>query len=154
MINRIESLPAEDQQILYDAIPYVTILVAGADGIIDNSELAASEKVTHVRSFHYEHEEWMDYYKKADQGLHERLHELIDQLPRDTEARQSILSERLRKLNGVLPKLDHRHAKHFYDGLVSFAHHIAHASGGFIGWLSVDEQEAKVTDLPMVKPVK
>ena len=154
MIKSIDSLSPEDQRVLYDAIPCVTILVAGADGIIDNAESAAAEEVTHVRSFHYEHAEWLEFYQKEDKNLHQRLHDLIDHLPRDTEQRQQLVAKELAKLNDVLPKMDRRHAKHFYDGLCSFAEHVAKASGGFIGWISIGPQEAKVTDLPMVEPVE
>lgn len=152
MIKSIESLPRNEQQVLYDAIPYVTILVAGADGIIDDAELAAGEKVAHARSFHYKHEEWMEFYKKADEVLHDRLQELIHHLPRDTAKRQATVSQQLSRLNAILPKLDRRQAKHFYDGLCSFAEHVARASGGVIGWMSIGPREAKVTDLPMIEP--
>lgn len=153
MYKSIDALSAEDRKVLYEAIPHVTLLVAGADGIIDNSELAASEKVAHVRSFEF-HPEWLEFYEKVDKSLHERLLGLILELPRDTEERQAILVNRLSKVNDVLPKLDHRHAKHFYEGLLSLARHVAKASGGFIGWLSVGPTEAKVTDLPMIDPVE
>jgi hypothetical protein len=154
MIKSIASLSADEQKILYEAIPYITILVAGADGIIDDAELAAAEKTAHVRSFHYEHEEWMEFYKKADENLHDQLHEMINHLPRETDKRQQAVSEKLARLNDVLPKMDRRQAKHFYDGLLTFADHIAKASGGFIGWMSVGPKEAEVTSLPMIEPVK
>ena len=154
MIKSIAFLSAEDQKVLYEAIPYTTILVAGADGIIDDDELAAAEKTAHVRSFHYEHEEWMEFYKKADDNLHQQLQEMINHLPRQTDERQQVVSDKLARLNYVLPKMDRRQAKHFYEGLLTFADHIAKASGGFIGWMSVGPKEAEVTSLPMIEPIK
>ncbi|MCB0549906.1 MAG: hypothetical protein KDD19_20205 [Phaeodactylibacter sp.] len=152
MIKSIESLPAEKQKILYDAIPYVTLLVAGADGIIEDAELEKGEKIAHVRTFHF-HQEWQEYYKKVDEHLHERLIELIRILPRQAEQRQEVISQELSKLNSILPLLEPKHAKHFYDGLVSFARHVAKASGGVVGWMSIGPKEAKVADLPMINPV-
>ena len=153
MIKSIESLPAEKQKILYDAIPYVTLLVAGADGVIDDAELQQGEKIAHIRTFHF-HQEWQEYYKKVDEHLHERLLELIRTLPRETQQRQEAISAELSKLNEILPLLEPKHAKHFYDGLLSFARHVAKASGGVIGWVSIGPKEAKVTDLPMIDPIK
>ncbi|TXB61518.1 hypothetical protein [Phaeodactylibacter luteus] len=153
MINSIQNLSPEDQQLLRDAVPYVTLLVAGADGIIDDAELAAGEKVAHVRSFQF-HPEWMEFYKAIDGGLHDRMLALINELPRATEARQAELTARLSGLNKVLAKLDRRHARHFYEGLLSLAEHTAKASGGFIGWLTIGPKEAKVTDLPMIDPIQ
>jgi hypothetical protein len=152
MFKSIDALSPQDQKVLYDAVPQVVLLVAGADGIIDDSELAASEKVAHVRSFDF-HPEWMAFYEKLDQDLHERLLAMILDLPRETEPRQAELVNRLSKVNPVLKKIDRRQARHFYEGLLSLAGHVAKASGGFIGWLSIGPKEAKVTDLPMIDPV-
>lgn len=152
MIKSIESLPAEKQKVLYDAIPYVTLLVAGADGVIDDAELEKGEKIAHIRAFRF-HPEWQEYYKKVDENLHQRLRELIRALPRDAEKRQEVISGELSKLNDILPQLAPRHAKHFYDGLLSFARHVATASGGLIGWMSIGPREAKVVELPMIEPV-
>ena len=153
MIKSIESLPAEKQKILYDAIPYVTLLVAGADGIIEDAELEKGEKIAHIRTFHF-HQEWQEYYKKVDENLHERMLELIRILPRQAQQRQEAISKELSKLNSILPLLEPKHAKHFYDGLLSFARHVAKASGGIVGWMSIGPKEAKVADLPMIEPVK
>ena len=88
-----------------------------------------------------------------DENLHERLQELIRVLPRGAEERQEIISRELGKLNNILPLLEQKQAIHFYEGLVSFAHHVAKASGGLLGWISVGSKEAKVADLPMIKPI-
>ncbi|MCB0592546.1 MAG: hypothetical protein H6557_03825 [Lewinellaceae bacterium] len=152
MIKSIESLPPEKQKVLYDAIPYITLLVAGADGIIEDAELERGEKIAHIRTFHF-HAEWQEYYKKVDERLHERLLELIRALPRTAPERQEAISKELSKLNDILPLLDPKHAKHFYDGLLSFARYVAKASGGIIGWMSIGPKEAKVVDLPMIEPV-
>lgn len=152
MFKSIEALSPKDQKVLFDAVPQVVLLVAGADGIIDDAELAASEKVAHVRSFDF-HPEWMEFYEQLDQDLHERLLAMINALPRDTKERQAVLIVKLSRVNEVIEKLDKRQARHYYEGLLSLARHVAKASGGFIGWLSVGPKEAKVTELPMINPV-
>lgn len=153
MFKSIDALPPKDRKVLYEAVPQVVLLVAGADGIIDDAELAASEKVAHVRSFDF-HPEWMEFYEKLDKDLHERLLAMIDALPRDTKQRQAELVDQLSRVNAVIKKMDKRQARHYYEGLLSLAGHVAKASGGFIGWLSIGSKEAKVTDLPMIDPVE
>lgn len=153
MINIIEALPGKDQQLLYDVIPYITLLIAGADGNIDPKELEWSEKITEIRSFS-SHEEWQPYYEKISGTLQSRIQELLAELPEDTTAQGEELSNRLSKLNDILPKLDPLDAKHFYDDLLSFAERIAKADGGVLGWFTISASEAKVVSLPMIHPVE
>lgn len=153
MPKELESLSAEDQKVLLDAVPYITILVAGADGNIDMKEVEWSEKLTKIRSFSYE-EELRPFYKKVGENFDERLHQLMDKLPKGKNERNQAISEELAKLNKVLPKLDHFYARHYYHSLKSFADHVAHSSGGVMGWLSVGFEEYKVIDLHMIDPVE
>ncbi|PHN06692.1 hypothetical protein [Flavilitoribacter nigricans] len=153
MPKELESLTTEDQKVLMDAVPYITILVAGADGDIDMREVHWSEKLTKIRSFSYE-EELRPFYKKVGEHYDERLHQLMDNLPKDTDSRNQIITEELSKLNTILPKLDHFYARLYYLSLKSFADHVAHASGGVMGWLSVGFEEYKVVDLHMIDPVE
>lgn len=153
MPKELESLPIEDQKILMDAVPYITILVAGADGDIDMKEVEWSEKLMKIRSFSYE-EDLRPFYKKVGNTYEARLHQLMDMLPKDKDSRNQIISDELAKLNAILPKLDHFYARLYYQSLKSFADHVAHASGGVMGWLSVGFEEYKVVDLHMIDPVK
>lgn len=153
MPKELESLSKEDQQLLLDAVPYITILVAGADGEIDPKELEWSEKMTRIRAFAYD-EELRPFYQKVDEHYEDRLQQLIDSLPKDKDERSQAISTELAKLNDVLPKLDHFYARHYYQSLLSFAEHVAHASGGVMGWLSVGFEEYKVVDLHMIDPIE
>lgn len=153
MIKKISSLPENQQEILYDAIPYVTLLIAGADGKIDPKELEWSKKITEIRSFSF-HDNWQDYYERVHAQLNDRIHTLLQELPEDTAERQEIISQRLSVLNDILPQIDTIDAKRFYDGLLSFADRIAKADGGVMGWFSIDAREKAVVSLPMIDPVE
>lgn len=153
MSNELESLTVEEQKILIDAVPYITILVAGADGNIDSKEVEWSEKITKLRSFSYE-EDLQPFYKKVDEIYEKRLQELRDSLPKEKDSRNQVLTEELSRVNEVLPKVDHFFARLYYQSLKSFADHVAHATGGFMGWLSVGLEEYKVIDLPMINKIE
>lgn len=148
----LKNLTAEEQQQMKDAIAYITILVAGADDNIDENELAAANKLAEIRSFSI-HDELVPYYQEVKESLEEKLRALIQSLPNEVSARQEAISKELEKLNPILNKLSTHHGHVFYDNFVSFAKHVAKASGGIIGFMTVGPEEKKVIDLPMIEPV-
>jgi hypothetical protein len=150
MINTIDSLSQEDQHLIYDAIPLVTLLIANADGDIDPKELEWGEKIADIRSFSFD-EEWQVYYEKVSTKMHNRLEELINELPSDSGAMQADLTNRLASLNDILDKFESEDARNFTEGLRSFAERIAKADGGVFGWFSIGPKEKEVIDLPMIK---
>ncbi len=151
-MDLLKNLNTEEQQLLTDAIAYITVLVAGADGNIDPKEIAAAETVTEVRSFSYL-EELRPYYDLVGQTYTEKLNELIEKLPTEVNERQQAISDELSKLNAILAKLDIHIGHVLYESFVSFAKHVAKASGGFLGSFSIGNEEKKVIELPMIDPI-
>lgn len=152
MLKQFESLSKEDRQIMMDAIPLVTILIAGADGKIDKKETERAARIQKVRSYDAA-KELAPYYKEVGKTFDNRLNELLAELPAGLEKRQEAISQRLAKLNDVFTKVDHFYAKNFYDDLLSFSDHVAKSSGGILGFLSVSDAENDWVTLPMiVKP--
>lgn len=150
MPKELVSLPAEEQQLMLDAIPYITLLIAGADGNIKTDETAWGEKIIGIRS--YSHDALLiPYYKKVEENYAERIKSLLAALPFDTAERETAIIAELAKLNAVLPKLDHFYAALFYESLKSFARHVAESSGGFLGMMSVSKAERRLIDLPMIE---
>lgn len=137
---------------LKEAIPLVTVLIAGADGVIDEQELNWAEKLTKIRSF-AEPESLNLFYEEAESGLISKVEKLIQELPKETDKRQREISHRLKRLNDILPLLENKVAHEIYQSLTSFAQHIAKASGGFLRFGSVSKEEKQWLNLPMVDPV-
>lgn len=135
-----------------DAIAYITILVAGADDNIEAEEIAAAEKLTQIRSFKY-HDEMKPYYESVNETLKARINALLVNLPNELEARQAAVSAELEKLNPILAKMDLHRGHVFYQTFLSFAKHVARSTGGFIGTFTINSEEKKVIDLPMIAPV-
>ncbi len=150
MLKQFESLSADDRQVMMDAIPLVTILIAGADGKIDHRETLWAEKITRVRSYDAD-EQLLPFYKEVGKTFHSRLIDLIDELPEDLNDRQKEVANRLAKLNDVFPKVDAFYARAFYKSLKSFARHVAKSSGGILGFLSVSSEEEDWVKLPMLR---
>ena len=151
MVDVLAPLTAAERQAMYDAVPLVAVLVAGADGNIDEQEKEWATKVVHIRGY-AEHGAIREFYEGVDQAMPERMQEIIDKYPRDEEARRNAIALELGKLNAILPKLHPGFAATYYESLVSYAKHIAKASGGFLGFMAIGPEEKKVIDLPMIVP--
>lgn len=149
MLKTAKNLSEEERELLYDAIPMITILIGGSDGILDTKEVTWSERVTKIRAYAHE-PELQEYYNEVGKRFSERLKYYIQKLPRDTEARNKQLTEELSDLNPLLSKLREDHAVKLIGSWRSFAKHVANASGGFMTYLREGPKEANYIDLPMI----
>ena len=152
MIAKFAGLTEAESTQMIDAVPLITILLAGADGDIGSIETEWAEKLTKIRQYDYENE-LNDYYKEVGEGYSDRVTALIAELPGETERRTDTISERLSALNGILAKIDPGFAVSLIDSYKSFASHIAKASGGFLGFGAINNEEHKLIDLPMINKI-
>ncbi|HLF65572.1 MAG TPA: hypothetical protein VI603_17550 [Saprospiraceae bacterium] len=149
MESIFKNLSAEEYARLKDAIPQITVLIAGADGTISPGETSWAEKVTNIRSYSAA-EEYQDFYREIGETFQSRLDHLIKELPSNAVSRASQISDTLSGVNAVLGKLEPKHAAHVYKELRSFASHVARAGGGFLKFWSVSAEEKKWVELPML----
>ncbi|RLD21442.1 MAG: hypothetical protein DRI69_04015 [Bacteroidetes bacterium] len=140
----------EEYDLLKDAIPLITILIAGADGNIDSEERSWAEKVTNIRSYSLP-EEYRGYYTEIGQDFGDRLDVLLADLPDNVIDRQMEITRRMGPINDILSKLEKKVAAAIYDEMCSFAKHVARASGGFLKFWSISREEKKWIGLPMLK---
>ena len=148
-MDYLAELSPSEKQALIDAPLLVTILIAGADDNIDKREKSWAGKISNYRTG-TAHHTLQDFYGLAAENFDERLDILIDQLPNSGAERLPILSSKLSLLNTVLPKVDARFAKAFYESMLTFAKEIAEASGGILGWFSKSKEEEKYLNLDMI----
>ena len=146
MIPEFEPLREDERQVLLDAPVYVAILIAGADGQIDKSERKEAIEVARNKQL-------SDFYKIVGENFEDKFVKLIDDLPSGTEPRIDAISEELRKLNFILPKVDKNFAVKFVASLKDLAKKIAEASGGVLGYLSVSYEESKLMELKMINEI-
>lgn len=152
MLKEFKNLTPTEQQLMFDAIPLITILVAGADDDMDEVELAEAQRLADIRS--YNNTNLIGgYYEIIDGGLTDRIMSLVSELPNALEPRQEAVSSRLSGLNDILAKMPEPFGYVYYKDFVSFGRHVAESHGGFMRFMTVGPDEAKVMDLPMVTPV-
>ncbi len=147
-----QDISEEEHQSLLKAIAQITVLIAGADSNIDTAEIEWATKLTTIRSYSYA-EELKPYYTAVGESFDDDIKNLIAQLPESTEERSDILTTHLNKLNTILPKLQNHIAFKLYESFVSFAEHVAKASGGFMRFASISKEEKSLMTLPMLTPI-
>ena len=147
-----KALSPDQYDQLKEALELITVLIAGADGHIDEQELNWAEKLTSIRSY-AKPEELNIFYGDVEAAFSKKLVQLINDLPDSIDERQAIISDRLAVLNDILPKLDNKIGHQLYKSFTSFAKHIAKASGGFLRFGSISTAEKKWVHLPMIEPI-
>lgn len=150
--NKLAKLTSSQYKELKDALPLITLLIAGADGKVDPQELNWAEKLTHIRT--YANPEALNaFYEDVESTFHGDLENLMSSLPGSITAREEIISNRLKGLNAVLSILDNKTAYVLYQSLTTFAEHIAKASGGFFRFGAISHEEKHWIKLPMITPI-
>jgi hypothetical protein len=153
MSTLFSSLSQAQSDQLKAAPSLITILVAGADGDIDHQELNWAEKLTKIRSYSDTSESLNGFYAEVDVSFTEDFDKAIKELPEDLAQRETIISNKLAELNPILANLDNATAYALYTSFVSFAEHIAKASGGFLRFGSISAEEKKWIAMPMLTPI-
>lgn len=143
---------AEEKEKLVDAISQITVLIAGADGKIQKEELEWAEKLTRIRSFAH-HKSLQAFYETVGVDFHERLHNLIDELPAGESQRTELLESKLAEVEPILQKLPVELGALLYHSYTSFAKHVAKSSGGFLGIGVISANESKLMKLSMLTPI-
>ncbi len=152
MLTSYTELDASQQKTLKDSIAWITVLIAGADGKIEEKELAWAEKVTQIRTYAAP-EDILPFFQDVGKDFSDVLKCVIEESPEDTSARNQELTEKLSQLNDIMPLFEKSYGYALYKSLTSFAQHVAKSAGGVLGFFSIGKEEAKLVDLPMLNPV-
>lgn len=149
MLEHINNLKAEEKDIIIHSPMYVSVLIAGADGEVNDAERKRILELIHTKTFSEKYE-LRELYQTLDHDAAHELRELIAALPHDRNERNQFLVDKLAKLNTIFPKLEHRFQIQLYKSLRQFAHYIAHAEGGFWSVGAVKHAEQEYMKLPMI----
>ena len=154
MTQELSGLNDQEYNQLKDAVVLITVLLAGADGEIDQKEKDWAAKVTQIRSYSLP-DGLKEFYQDVGEEFNEKLATAIDRYQGDAKARNEAISGELANLNEVFPKIENRMvASRLYESLITFAEHVAKASGGFLSWGKINVDEKHLLGLSMINPVE
>jgi hypothetical protein len=149
MISEFDSLDDREIELMLKAPILVCILIAGADGTIDEKEI--KEAIAVARKNIGKKGALSNYFRELSEDFEDKLKITIQGYPYESTQRTPLIVEELAGLNRLWSKLDKTFAKNFYDSLRDIAEKIASSSGGVLGIKSVGSEEARYISLPMLQ---
>jgi len=150
MISEFEDLDSSELELMYSLPVYVAILIAGADGKIDGNEVKKAVAISGLKTSKAR-KELIEYYSVVNTDYEDKLKMAIANLPSESKEREKLLIEEIAKVNNIWSKIEHSFAVKLYASLKEIAKHIAEASGGVFGYMSIGYEESKLVDLKMIK---
>jgi len=156
MLSHLSQLTNEEKDLLIIAPNLVAALIAGADGEFSDDEIKKAAELIHIKTFSEKHEDLREIYQILDHdNAKEVLVDLMVSLPKDAKERNAYLTEMLKGLNAIFPKLRYEFTSKYYKSIRQIAHLIANVDGGFWGMGHIHYKEEELVDLPMIhKPEK
>ena len=150
MLPQFENLSQEEEELMYSLPIYVSVLIAGADGKIDDNEIKKAVSLAGLKK-KKARKDLLEYYSHVYMDFEDKIKVTIANLPIGSKERENILIEDIKKANDVFEKIDNKFATKLYASLKDMAIHIAEASGGIFGYMSVGYEESRLIDLKMIK---
>jgi hypothetical protein len=89
-MTQFENLSKGEIELLENAIPQIAILIAGADGNIDQDEKDWAAKLTHIRGY-ANPKALQAFYDAIDPHFNTKFGDFIHALPKNTEERLSLI---------------------------------------------------------------
>lgn len=127
------------------------ILIAGADDHVDNKEIKGTIEMARNKQKKAKGGPLGRFYEMVTEDFEDKLKIVLQSYPVNAAKRNDIISDELKGLNEILPKLDMAFAIEYYNSIKDIARGTAESSGGLLGIKSVGSEEALLVDLPMVQ---
>lgn len=150
MIVELSHLSKAEQEIVYKAPLLISILIAGADGMVDRREIRQGWRLAEKKSRASSSAVAL-LFKEISLDFEDKIKLLMQEYPYDPSQRNQLVAEDIAKLNEVIPKLNKRFAIEFYNSLLLLAETVAKASGGFLGLKKIGKAEQRFISLPMLQ---
>jgi len=149
MIAQFNRLSSEEQEFMQKAPILVAILIAGADGDIDRSEIREG-MIQAEKKQKNSSPAMTALYGQISEDFEDKLKIVLQDYPLEAGLRNERISDELTRLNSIWPKVDQAFAVQYYQSISDLALKIAQSSGGLLGLRSIGAAEAKYVKLPTV----
>lgn len=148
MISEFNQLNDSEAELVLKAPVLVCILIAGADGDIDQKEI--NEAISIVKKQQKGESVLSGFFREMAEDFEDKIKILIQSYPFESTQRNPLIIEELSQLSLLWPKLGNPFSQAYYGMLKSLAEKIASSSGGLWGINTVTSEEAKYISLPMI----
>ncbi len=143
----LDNLSTEEQNTIFALPFYVAILIASADGRIDDSEIKKTISIVKEQTRKETQPSLTQYYNNIYEDFEDKLKIIISNTPQKNTERSLYLSKKIIDANVVLKKLDKSFVADLHSSLRNLARQIAMASGGVLGYGSIGEEELSLIGL-------
>lgn len=147
MLTELDRLSASEQELMMKAPLLVCILIAGADEQIDAQEVKGAIQLAETAR---KKEQVSALFRMAAEDFEDKFKIILQGLPQEAAVRNKTVTEELKGLNAIWPKLNPTFAKEYLRCLRFVAKRIAQSSGGVLGINAIGEEESALINLPMI----
>lgn len=140
MLSKIEHLSSSEKQLIMNAPVLISALISGADGDFAPEEIAQAVKIIHIKTYS-ETRDVSGVYKQVDGHTADAIDQIISVLPESTLERTQYLTDLLKGLNDIFPKLDNSFAYELYTSLRELAFYVSNAGDLGVGMRSEQEKD-------------
>lgn len=151
MTKYFDTLSDEEKQTLQNAFVSITLLIASAENELTAEEKAEAINTIKVRGYEANHL-FHEFYDEMGRDFEQKL-ENASSKHIISQENEDIFAREISQVNPILDKLPNSIAKRIYKDYLSFAHRIANASGGVLGFATISREERNVIGLPMIHPI-
>jgi hypothetical protein len=148
MIPEFGRLSDSEAELMLKSPLLVCILIAGADGHIDNKEINTA--LTISREHHRVRSVLFRFFEDMSADFEDKLKILIQSYPVNAQQRTDAITQELGTLNLLWPKLPQEFSSAYYHMLRDLALRIATSSGGIWGMRKISPEEERLLKLPML----
>ncbi|MCO6461536.1 MAG: hypothetical protein J5I59_09040 [Saprospiraceae bacterium] len=150
MAKYFDSISSEDKQILKEAFVNITLLIASSDNKLTQKEIDEAVNTVKVRGYEA-NSLFSTFYDEINATFREDLEKASHE--HSIEKKEiDYYARKISRVNPILERLPSSVAKKLYKDYKSFAHRIANADGGFLGFAKVTIEEKNLIRLPMIIP--
>jgi hypothetical protein len=145
--KRLSHLNHQERELVYRSPLLVCVLIAGADGRIDDAEV--KEALQMARDQTWVKSSLKSFFNEIATDFEDKLKVIIQSYPFESKKRTPLIIAELEQLNLLWTKLDREFAASYLDMLRYLAKKIASSSGSF--WRKIADEEADLLGLPMLQ---
>jgi hypothetical protein len=143
-------LNMEETDSLYGLPYHVALLIASADGYIDETEIKRAISVIGVQANIASNKDLLQYFESVKEDAEDKLRCILSGVPKSPRERTLHLSKKIVDANLVLRKLSRPFVQQLHKSLCDLARQIAKASGGVFGYGSIGVEESQLIDLSLL----